>query len=432
MSLVLVGLNHRTAPLPVRERVVFNRQEAEYALRELKEKQSVTQALLLSTCNRTELYAVVPDAQAWTPRMKEKVFFERLAVDNGSAEQFLYQREDEGAVEHLFRVACGLDSMVIGEQEILGQVKSAYDISRSADVVGTVFHRLANRAFRVGKRARSETRINEGAISVAYAAVELAEKIFQSLASRGALLVGAGENGFLCAQHLTARGAEPLLVTNRTFRKAEELAQQLQGEPVPMDRLREAMARVDVVVSTTGSPEALIGPDLAREVMRLRDDRNLVLIDIAVPRDVDPNVDGIRNLFRFDMDALTNIVDQTLTRRQKEIPTVERLVESEVQGFMRWWQSLAAGPVIRDLHRAFEAVREVEVKKNAKRFGKEDQKQLEIFSHNLMRKALMQITTEIKRYRPTNPIEMERLAVLRHVFGLDEKEEEVEEDDDSI
>jgi glutamyl-tRNA reductase len=424
MSLVLVGLNHKTAPLPVRERVVYSPKEAEEALRELKDKQSISQAILLSTCNRTELYAVVPDAQTWAPRMKEAFFFERLAVDNGSAEQFLYQHEDAKAVEHLFRVACGLDSMVLGEQEILGQVKTAYEISRSADTVGTVFHRLASRAFRVGKRARTETRINEGAVSVAYAASELAEKVFQSLEGRGALLVGAGENGALCAQHLISRGVEPFLVANRTHSKAEELAQQLQGEAVPMDRLREAMARVDVVISTTGAPEPIIDTDLAREAMRLRSDRNLVLVDIAVPRDVDPAVDNIRNLFRFDMDALKSIVDQTFSRRRKEVPDVERLVESEVQGFMSWWTSLGAGIVIRDLHRAFEAIREVEVKKNAKRFTKEGQEQLEAFSRNLMRKTLMGITTEIKKYRPTDPIEMERLAVLRHVFHLDEEEDE--------
>jgi len=429
MSLVLVGLNHRTAPLPVREKVAYSPEEARAALRRLKEEHGVTQAFLLSTCNRTELYAALPD-DASLAALESTFFLSRLAERNGSAEGFLYRHQEAEAVQHLFRVACGLDSLVLGEQEILGQVKSAYEISRAEDMVGSVFHRLASRAVRVGKRARSETLINQGAVSVAYAAVELAEKVFQSLEGRGALLVGAGENGALCARHLVGRGATPLFVANRTLAKAEDVARELGGEPLGLDGLVEAMSAVDVVVSTTGSPDPVIGVDLVREVMKDRHDRNLVLIDIAVPRDVDPEVDDLRNVFRFDMDALSSIIDQNLGRREKEVPEVEKLVENEVQGFLRWQQSLAAGPVIRELHAAFEGVRLHEMERNAKRFTKEDQEQLETFSRTLVRKLLMGLTQEIKAYRPGDPVEMERLAVLRQVFHLDEESEE--EDDEAF
>jgi glutamyl-tRNA reductase len=421
MSLILVGLNHETAPLPVREKVAYNREDAEAVLRRLRQEEGIPQALLLSTCNRTELYALVPDAARDLPRVKNALFAPRL--HNGDA-GCLYAREDAEAVKHLFRVACGLDSMVLGEQEILGQVKNAYELSRQAETVGSLFHRLAAQAMHVGKRARTETRIGYGAVSVAFAAVELAEKVFQKLEGKGVLLVGAGENGTLCAQHLAARKAAPFLVANRTLEKAEALADAVNGETVGMDRLGEALARVDIVIATTGAPSAVITADLMREVMRRREGRALVLIDIAVPRDVEPEVDRIPNVFRFDLDALKSVVDQSVARRHREVPAVERLIESEVAGFMRWWESLASGPVIRDLHAAFESVRSAEVEKNAKRFLPEDREQLEIFSRNLVRKFLMAASMEMKGYKDDDPVAMDRLAAVRDVFHLGAKAED--------
>ncbi len=418
MGLVLLGLNHRTAPLPVREQVVYSREEALGALRALREEQCVPQAMLLSTCNRTEIYAVVADPQGIAPAMRDRLFLTRIPEGNGRRLDYIYQETGENAVRHLFRVACGLDSLVLGEQEILGQVKTAYEIARDAEAAGSVLHKLAARAFHIGKRARTETKIGLGAVSVAFAAVELAEKVFQKLEGRGALLVGAGENGALCARHLLARKVEPLLVANRTTARADALARDLGGETVSFERLAEAMARVDIVVCTTGAPNAIIGRDLVREVMHRREGRPLVLMDIAVPRDVDPAVDGIGSVFRFDIDALTSVVDRNLARREKEVPVVEQMVQVEVESFMRWLDSLAAGPVIRDLHQAFDAVREFEYAKNAKRFREEDREPLDIFSRNLVRKLLMGITTEIKGYRPDDPVQMERLAALRQMFHL--------------
>ncbi len=419
MGLILLGLSHRTAPLPVREQLVYSRDEAVAVLRRLRESAAAPQAMLLSTCNRTEFYAVVPDPEKAYEVLVDDLFLRRIPEGNGDRLKYIYREQGDEAVAHLFRVACGLDSLVLGEQEILGQVKTAYQLSRAADSAGTVMHRLAARAFHVGKRARTETHIGLGAVSVAFAAVELAEKVFQSLEGRGALLVGAGENGALCATHLLARKTDPLLIANRTVSRAEELARTLGGETVSMDRLRDAMARVDIVVSTTGAPTAVIGPDLVREVMKLRDGRALVLIDIAVPRDVDPAVDEIQSVFRFDMDALTSIVDKNMARRAREVPEVERMVGIEVDHFMRWWKSLDAGPVIRDLHHTFESVRDAEFERNAKRFVDKDREQLDIFSRNLVRKLLMGLTTEIKQYRSEDPVQMERLAALRQVFHLD-------------
>jgi glutamyl-tRNA reductase len=423
MELVLVGLNHETAPLPVREKVAYSKDEAVTALQELKPW--VPQALLLSTCNRTELYALIADP-ADLQRVKETLFFRKFQ-GNGSG-SYLYECSNADVVRHLFRFACGLDSMVLGEQEILSQVKHAYEISRQAETLGTVFHRLASQAMHVGKRARTETQIGFGPVSVAFAAVELAEKVFQKLEGRGVLLVGAGEHAALCAQHLLARKAEPLLIANRTMERADALARDLGGETIAWEDLGNALNRADIVIATTGAPHAVIRTDMVREAMKKREGKPLSLVDLAVPRDVDPEVDRIQSVFRFDLDALKGVVDTSVTRRRKEVPAVEHLVTDEVEGFMRWWDSLAAGPVIRDLHQAFESIRMHELEKNARRFKDEDREQLEVFSRNLIRKLLMSASMELKEQKDGDPAAMERLAAMRRIFRLDAKDEQDDRD----
>jgi len=418
MGLVLVGLNHETAPLPVRERVAFSKDEAVSALQELKPW--INQALLLSTCNRTELYALLADP-ADLARVKETLFFRKFK-SNGT-DGYLYECANADVVRHLFRVACGLDSMVLGEQEILGQVKNAYEISRQAETVGTLFHRLASQAMHVGKRARTETQIGFGPISVAFAAVELAEKVFQKLEGRGVLLVGAGENGALCAEHLLARKARPFLIANRTLERAEALARDLGGETIAWKDLARALTVVDIVVATTGAPHTVIQPDMVRDAMKKREGKPLFLVDLAVPRDIDPEVDRLQSVFRFDLDALKGVVETSVARRRKEVPAVEHLVTDEVEGFMRWWDSLASGPVIRDLHQAFESVRVHELEQNAKRFKDEDRQQLEVFSLNLVRKLLMSASLELKEQKDGDPAALERLAAVRRIFRLDAKDE---------
>ena len=426
MGLLLVGLSHHTAPLEVRERVVYEGEEAISALRRIKEETSVPQAMLLSTCNRTELYVLGPDLPE--ERLVQSVFLPRFG--DGGRPEWLYRRNDEPAVEHLFRVACGLDSMIVGEPQILGQMKSAYELSRRAETTGTVLHKLTSRAFRIGKRARTETKIGEGAVSVAYAAVELAGKVFGDLEGRSVLVLGAGEQGRLCAEHLLARKASPLYIANRTPEKAEALASDLGGETVPFDAIDEALTRVDIVVGTTGSPDPVVDKAMVARAMQRRSRREMIFLDTAVPRDVDRAVDSIPGVFRFDMDALQEVVDRNRAYREKEIPVVETLVKRETEMFMRWLEGLAASPVIRDLHAAFEEVREAEVARNARRFDERDREQLDVFSRNLVRKLLMGVTREIKTYRPDHPEEAERLAALRHMFHLQETMNRDEDDDD--
>jgi len=430
MGLLVFGVNHRTASLEVRERVAYTKDEVLAELHRLRDVESVPQAMLLSTCNRTELYALAPDAENLPDRLRERVFNRRLNGSGPPPGEWVYVKQGPEAVEHLFRVACGLDSMVLGEPQILGQVRDAFSLAIEAQTTGSILHKLAARAFRVGKRARSETRIGEGSVSVAYVSVELAEKVFRSLQGHGLLVVGAGSNAELCVEHFLGRGAGPLIVANRTREKAEILASAHHGETLLLDRLEDGLVRSDVVVATTGAPDPLIRADMVRAAMSRRGARPLVFIDLAVPRDVAPDVDDVPNVFRFDMDSLKDVVERTLDRRRKEIPGVERLVEAETSRFLKWMEGLAASPVIRDLHASFEAVRHEELERHAKRFVAEDREQLEVFTKNLLRKCLMGVTTEIKRYRPDHPQEAERLAALRAMFHLEESEPGGEDDDD--
>jgi glutamyl-tRNA reductase len=418
MGLVVVGLSHHTAPLEVRERVALAPADIVSELTALRREGLALQAMLLSTCNRTEVYALAAEDEPALLRLRQGLFAPRLR-DAGAIDELLYQHVGHAAAAHLYRVAAGLDSMLIGETQILGQVKTAHELARQANTAGALLHRLVDTAVHVGKRAHAETAISAGAVSTASVAVELAEKVFQRLVGRRALLVGAGENGRLCAQHLLARQIDSLLIANRTQSRAEALAAELGGEVVSFDELEAALARVDVVVSTTGSPDPVITLPMVQRAMRERAQQPLVLLDMAVPRDIESEVDKQAEVFRFDLDALESAAAQNFERRKKEIPAVERLIELELAGFTQWWASLEADPVLRDLHAAFESVRDGEVQKNAKRFCEADQRQLQLFSKSLVQKLLMQVTHEIKQYQGTNPLERERLAVLRQLFHLE-------------
>ncbi len=429
MGLVVLGLNYRTAPLGIRERVVYTPEQAVTKLRDLKQHHAVPQAMLLSTCNRTELYAMVGSGGERLPELRQGLFYDRLGTEP-DGDRLLYEWQDAAAVRHLFRVACGLDSMVLGEHEILAQVKAAYELSRSAETAGTVFHRLASRAFNLGKRARSETGIGSGGVSVAYAAIELAEKVFQRLEGRGALLVGAGENGRLCAERLLSRGVSPLIIANRTPAKADALAERLGGEPLPLARIGEVLDQVDIVVTTTGAELPIIDYALVRPAAGRRSGRSLVFVDVAVPRDVDPGVDRLQNVFRFDLDAVQAIVERNLERRREDAPAVEAMVETEVHRFMDWWSRIGTGPVIRDLNLRFETVRAAELERNARRFPAAEREQIERFTRTLVRKLLLDVTLEIKHYQADDPVQAERLASLRELFRLDRDEEPPEAEQD--
>lgn len=393
MDLILVGLNHETAPVELRERFAFSEQEAEDFLAERLKDPAVEEAMLISTCNRTELLMRPADIPA-----EERVSFARKmvawlisskGVEAESSEAFhaWYNRD---ALRRLFRVSAGLESMVLGETQILAQMKDAFRTACRIRSNGFLVNKLMHFVFRVGKRARTETAIGHGSISVSLIAVELARKNFDDLASRRGLVIGAGEMGCLAAEHFTRKNIGSLTVVNRTYEKARQLVDSLGGETraVPFTSLPEAVAEADMVVVSTSAPEPVLDASIMRDAMTKRRERHISVIDISMPRNVDPSVNGIRNVFAHDIDDLNRIVDGNINRRRAEIPAVETIIEEEFDSFLAWYKSLEITPTIKQLVERFETVRHDEVRKNLKHFNGDQRQQIDILTKSLVKKML--------------------------------------------
>ncbi len=420
MDLLVIGLSHRTAPLDLREKVAFSAEEAEETLRGSNSVQSIPERMLLSTCNRTELYAL-----AETPDLGRSFFLDliraRRGVDlNGSSES-IYQHHGREMAAHLFRVASSIDSMIVGDVQILGQVHDAFEIALRAGATGPLMHRLLDSAFRVGKRVRSETEIGIGAVSVSYAAVTLATRIFADMSERTALLVGSGESSELAALHLREAGIGRMLVTNRTRERAVELAAKLDATAVPFEDLERSIASACIVLTATASPQPIIGPEMVRRAHAARGNRPLLFIDIAVPRDVHPSVGDLDNVFLYDIDALQGLVSENLERRRREIPKVEAIVEQEVEAFLRWYNVLDVTPLIRELRERFEEVRAREVERYGRKFCEKDREQIDLLTRGIVSKLLHEPTVNIRDLqRQGKHGLLARLETIRKVFGLGE------------
>ncbi len=346
MHILVVGTNHKVTPVEVREKVAFAEERLSEAYRHFQ-AQGIEEVVLLSTCNRTEVYA------ASTERLSERKllggWLSFFGVTPDELEGRYYAYRDQEAARHLFRVACGLDSMMLGETQILGQVKEAFEKAQQEGTVGTYLGELFRRALKVGKRARTETAISKGAMSVGGAAVELARRIFADLRSCTVLLVGAGKMGADTTRALVQAGAQSLLVCNRTYQRAEELAKALGGQAAPFDQLPQLLARADIVIASTGAPHYILTRPMVSEAVRRRRYRPLFLIDIAVPRNIDPEVGKLDSVFLFDIDDLEQVVQEYLEERRKEVPKVEALIEHELHNFALWLGERKAKPFIVDL-----------------------------------------------------------------------------------
>lgn len=358
--LFLVGLSHKSAPIAVRERVALTTETLRDTLVRLRKDERVAEAMVLSTCNRVEIYLV-----AETPEPARRVFLDRLT----EAESYLYQRADSEAVRHLFRVASSLDSMVVGEQQILGQVKEAYGISSALQSAGPFLSRLCNRTFAVAKRIRSETDIGKGATSVSQVAVELVEKIFGDLSGRAILLIGAGEMGTLAAKALANLGAEGILVVNRSPQRAVELAEGVGGVSHPWETLEPLLVRADVVLVSTGALDHVITRDQVSRVMKTRKHRSICFIDLSVPRNVDPDCGELDNVYAYDIDDLQKVVSQTRSTRAEEAIHAEALIEAEVMVFKRDRETRAALPVLAALRRQAEEIARAESDRTLQTMG---------------------------------------------------------------
>ncbi|MFQ6093899.1 MAG: glutamyl-tRNA reductase [bacterium] len=417
MDLTVVGINHTTAPVEIREMVSFSPEEVKRALIRIREEAAVRESMILSTCNRTEFYigfSNITDVQ----RHAVRLISQEKGIDFSPEDDHFYSLTALDGVGHLFRVAAGLDSMMVGEAQILGQVKDAYRLACECATTGVLLNRLLHAAFRVGKRVRSETKIGMGSVSVSYAAVELAQNIFNDLTQRTVLLVGAGKMGKLTAKHLKDRGVRSLLITNRTPTRGEELADELGGQAIPWQTFKEKMKDVDVIISTTGSKETIVSSEDMKAILGRRAKRPMFIIDIAVPRDFDPEIGHLKNVLLYNVDDLQSIVDQNLEKRRCEIPKAEAIVNEEVEGFKSWYRSLNVAPLIKSLYQKFDWVRQQEVERNRKRFLREDWDQLELLTQSIVQKLLHIPISKLKEYNSDPYTGLTRIETIQEVFDL--------------
>jgi glutamyl-tRNA reductase len=359
LHFTVIGLNHRTAPIEVRERLTFPEPRLLDALGALSERPEFAEAAILSTCNRTEIYTVVP--HPGHERAVHRFIEEYHGVMPADYAAHIYVHHDSEAVRHLFRVASGLDSLVLGEAQILKQARDAFSAATEAGTAGKLMNGLFRAAIATGRRARTETEIGSGGFSVGHAAVDLARSIFGSLDGASILILGAGKMSELTARHLVASGVRFVMVTNRTYERATALADKLGGSAIRYDEFPDAIIRSDIVISSTASPHPIVTRKLLQPVMRRRRGRSLLLIDIAVPRDIEPEVDRLDNVFLKNVDDLEEVVSDMARERAGEVEKVEAIIGEETAKFVSWWRALSVAPVVTQMREKHEEIRLAEM-----------------------------------------------------------------------
>lgn len=421
-----IGVSHRTAPIDVRERLWLSQEEVRAVLPRLK-AQFFKECVVISTCNRTEVYGV-PGAETVEPEPLRKFLTDFRGADSQLRPEHFYNYTDREAARQLFKVASGIDSMMLGDVQVLGQVKGAYRLAEEEKTLGLLSTKLFQTALHTGKRARSETRISEGAVSISYGAVELAGKIFADLHTKTVFLIGAGKTSKLTVKHLRSKGIKNILVSNRTRSKAEELIQTFGGRVVDFQNLREEVHVADIIISSVESPSyTLMANDLSH-VMRQRGNRPLFIIDIGVPRNVDPMANKIENVFLHDIDALQVIVDKNLEKRRGELPKVEKIITEELERFFHWQSSLQVNPTIERLQSMAEEIRQQEVHKHQNRFRLEERENLDILTKRIVNKLLHEPISNLRNGQSNRDEETTRLILaVRKLFGFSSTEDQISE-----
>ncbi len=426
MNILLIGLNHKTAPLEVREQHNFSSTMLRSALTHFgathkqAHLEAVKEGVILSTCNRLEIYALVSD-----PEIAKKSIINFLShtcsVSPEAFLDYLYTYHDQAAIAHLMRVASGLDSMVLGEPQILGQITDAYEAALSQRAAGTVLSALFRAAIHTGKRVRTETTIGVNAASVSSVAANLAGRLLGDLSQRQVLLVGAGEMGAIAVRALQKRGVSNIVVANRTFKNGAQLAKAWAGKAITFQHLPQAITEADIIITSTGAPHTILDRKLMEPAMTARPNRPLFIIDIAVPRDVDPNVREIPGVHLHDIDGLQSQAEENIRERQAQIPQVEKIVVEEVSQFMAWYASLDAVSTITALRKQTEQVRQAELERlfNRLDLDKRTQKLVATMSHRLINKILHGPTVCLKK-ETTNGNGAAYISATRHLFLLDE------------
>jgi glutamyl-tRNA reductase len=422
MSIVLVGVNHKSAPVEVRELLAFSEEACASGLRTLVDGQLVREGLIVSTCNRVEVVAETPsDCLNDTIERVNQFLTGTNSLPPSFLEAHLYQHTDDQAIRHLFRVTSSLDSMVVGEPQVLGQVRRAYSIALETGTAGRILNRLVHHAFRVAKRVRTETGIGANAVSISYMAVELGRKIFESLEGHTALLIGAGEMAELSARHLVNAGVTRVLLANRTEERAERVAAELGGETIAFDSLADYLPQADIIICSTAADQYVITETMAREALSKRRNRPSFFIDISVPRNIDPAVGKIPNVFVFDIDDLESVISSNIREREREAERAELIVESEIMQFQQTLRVLDIGPTIGALHNKLHDIARVELTRQRNRLGPltaEQERAIEALLVSTVNKISHPLLSHMRRSFDAS--DADTIQAWRDIFGLEE------------
>lgn len=422
MSILLVGINHKSAPVEVRERLAFTEDACSNGLRRLVDGEIVREGLIVSTCNRVEILAETAKEQLSETIDRVNRFLGGAdTLPPSFLETHLYKHTDDQAVRHLFRVTSSLDSMVVGEPQVLGQVRRAYSIALEAGTAGRILNRLIHHAFRVAKRVRTETGIGANAVSISYMAVELGKKIFNSLEGHTALLIGAGEMAELSARHLVGAGVARVLIANRTEARATLLAAELSGEAINFDRLADHLPEADIIICSTAADEYVITEQMAREALGKRRNRPSFFIDISVPRNIDPHVGKLPNVFVFDIDDLESVISSNIREREREAERAELIVESETMQFQQTLRVMDIGPTIGALRNKLQDIARLELNRQRTRLGPltaEQESAIEALLVSTVNKISHPLLSHMRRSFDAS--DADTIQAWRDIFGLEE------------
>jgi glutamyl-tRNA reductase len=418
-EIVLLGINHKTAPVELRECIAFSADESTIALQTLHREFYIDEVLLFSTCNRVEVLLVTQNkSEAIRDTKRFIAQFNKIPIEQ--FENALYIHDNDEAVRHVFRVASSLDSMVVGEPQILGQIKDAYRSATSLKTSGVILNRLLHRTFSVAKRIRSETGIGDRAVSISYAAVELGKKIFGALEQKKVLLIGAGEMAELAVEHLIRNKVGDIFVANRTFESGVNLAKKFNGKAIRFEEIGESLKTVDIIISSTGSPDFIITRNQVKGVIRTRHNRPLFFIDIAVPRDIDPEVNWLTNSYVYDIDDLKGVIDENIEDRQREAVKGERIIDEAVIRFRQWCESLDVVPTIIALRNKLDSIASAEVKKTlqSNQISGQSADAIQKMTNAIINKVLHSPTIFLKKDGMRDDKSL-YIDVVRKLFNLD-------------
>jgi len=421
MKIFVAGLNHNTADVEVREKVAFDGPRLDEGLRRFRGLPGIEEAMILSTCNRVELYAHVKDTMKASESIKD-FLSEFHNVNRALLDKAIYTHDDVDAIRHIFRVASSLDSMVIGEPQILGQLKEAFETALEKKTTGILLNRLMKKAISVAKKVRSETKIAENAVSISFAAVELAKKIFTDLSGKVFMLLGAGEMAELAARHLMSNGVEEVIVANRSFERACDLSKEFNGRPVKLDDFLREMIHSDIVICSTGAPNYILMRDQMQKVMKERKQRPVFLIDISVPRNIDPRINDLDNVYLYNIDDLQGIVDTNMFERKKEAEKAEKIIEEEIEPFLKWLSSLDSVPTIVALREKAEEIKKEEFEKLMNRFPELEDRQkkaIEYMASAIINKLIHPPTKALKEDPEDKDL---MIAIIKKLYGINGEE----------